>query len=380
MILFEADSHLMVHAGDRVQLLPKEFLLIRYLYEHAGRSFTREQLLDAVWPLESPVDRTVDDHIYRLRKKLAKWSHLLRVETVRGQGYKLTRLAAQPQDNPLLLDEQFAADINRMLSKYHGLGMGAAMRLLTANRDVLGLPGDPFYDAYIRFVQGDFGWLLATDAIDRWQKATYAVFIHASIQFDAEASLAYFERLMAHGDKLAHAWRFDLQLQIIPLYLELGYTEKAREQIEAIRQAIAELDSPSFTAIFLLKEMLLALKDGDPDQAAAKLRECERLLERHPIRRERGAFLMFKALYLYDQGEARSARQALDEGLETLRETQFIPHLLGSLRLMLRYLEAGGGQDESSRQKVRREWDRLAAEYRLDEVLEQTERLLERVL
>ncbi|CAM4028550.1 winged helix-turn-helix domain-containing protein [Cohnella lubricantis] len=379
MIHFEADSLEAVHAGDRIQLLPKEFLLLRFLYEHAGRAFSREQLLDAVWPLESPVDRTVDDHIYRLRRKVAKWSHLLRVETIRGQGYKLTRIAPAAQDNPLLLDEQFAANVNRLLAKYHGLGMGAAMQLLSANRDILGLPGDPFYDAYIHFVQGDFGAILRSDRIDLSEKLAYAVFVLAVAQFDPAVSLSCFERLIARGDALRREWHFDLKLQIVPLYIEAGRPEKARAQLEALRPAIAELNSPSFTAIYLLKAMYLELHEGRLDAAAAKLLECEALLNQHPIQRERGSHLVFRAIFLYRQGAIRSARQSLDEGLEALRQTQFVPHLLGALHLTLTYLSAGS-HDEPYRQKLEREWDRLAAEYRLGELLVQTQQFLERHL
>lgn len=375
MIRFEADSYDAVYAGDRIRLLPKEFLLLRYLYEHAGRVFTRDELLDAVWPLESPVDRTVDDHIYRLRKKMSKWSHLLRVETIRGQGYKLTKLAPAQTGGSLRLDEQFAADMNRMLGKYHGLGMGAAMRLLAANRDVLGWPGNSFYDAYIRFVQGDFAWLIATDHLDLPQKLAYAAFIYDIVQFDPRATLIYFERLMTPADVLTREWRCDLGLQSVPLYIATGQPEKAREQLDVIRPTVTELESPSFFAIFLLKEMYLELHEGRSDKAAAKLQECEALLARHPIQRERGAFLVFQAFFHYEQGAIREARESLDEGLETLRQTQFVPHLLGSLHLALAYLGTRKC-DEAYRNKLQREWDRLAAEYRLDELLAPTERLL----
>lgn len=52
-------------------LLPKEFALLRFLYDNRNRAFSRDGLLEQVWPMEHPVDRTVDDHVYRLRRKLA---------------------------------------------------------------------------------------------------------------------------------------------------------------------------------------------------------------------------------------------------------------------------------------------------------------------
>ncbi|WP_167747165.1 winged helix-turn-helix domain-containing protein [Cohnella luojiensis] len=379
MIHFEPDTYRAVHAGESIQLLPKEFVLLRFLYEHAGRSFSREQLLDSVWRLETPGDRTVDDHIYRIRKKLSKWSHLLSVETIRGQGYKLTRIAPKQEASPLLQDEEFAANVNRMMSKYHGLGMGQAMQLLSANRDILRLPGDPFYDVYIHFVRGDFDWLITTDSISLWQKAAYAVFIHANIQFDYKASLYYFERLIAKSDMLTQDWQYDLQINVIFLYIESGMLKKAREQLEAMRHAITDLNSPSFTAIYLLKEMHLELQEGHMDAAELKLQECEALLIRHPMQRERGAFLVSKAFYLYQQGAIRSARKVLDEGIETIRQTHFIPHLLGSLKTTLMYFGTNV-RDETYRLKYQLQWNLMAAEYHFKDLLVKTEHVLGRHL
>jgi len=375
MIHFEPDTYQAVYAGESIQLLPKELALFRYLYEHAGRSFSREELLDAVWPLEDPSDRTVDDHIYRIRKKLAKWMHLLHVETIRGQGYKLIRHVPKQQESPLLQDDQFATDVHRMFSKYHRLGMGAAMQLLSTHRGVLSLPDDPYYDAYLHFVRGDFEWLLTTDSINSWQKIAYAVFIHAIIQSEHKTSLYYFERLIAKGHKLSREWLIDLRLNAIFLYVEAGMLKKAREEIDAIREDIADLESPSFSALFLLKEMYLQLQKGHLDAAAVKLQECETMLAHHSIQRERGAFLVAKAIFLYRQGEISSARQALDDGMETIRQTQFIPHFLTSLKLVLFYLGTHEC-DETYRLKYQRQWVQLTKQYRLDELLERTEQLL----
>lgn len=373
MIHFNSDNYQITYAGERVQLLPKEFALFRFLYEHAGRSFTRESLLDAVWPMEAPTDRTVDDHIYRVRRKLACWNHLLRVETVRGQGYKLVRLAPESNINPLSLDEQFAVDVKRLFSRYHSFGMGAAMQLLAENREVLSLPGDPYNDAYLRFIRGDFEWLLTTDRVSLWQKLTYAVYIHSIIQQEPKATLPYLVKLLAKTDTLE--WRYDLQLSLVLHYTEAGRLENASNVLEAIRQEIDGLDSPSFKAVFLLKETYLAIWTGKLEIADAKLRECDELLIRHPIKRERGAYLVALALLLYLQSDIPAARLVLDEGMETLRHTEFLPHLLFSLGTMLRFLSIRQC-DETYRLAYQRQWDQLAIRYRFAELLPRTEQLL----
>lgn len=75
--------------GGPLELTLKEFELLSYLYENAGRVLTRDQLLNAIWGYDYLGDsRTVDSHIARLRTKLGDYgsSHL---KTIYGMGYKL---------------------------------------------------------------------------------------------------------------------------------------------------------------------------------------------------------------------------------------------------------------------------------------------------
>ncbi|MCK9907244.1 helix-turn-helix domain-containing protein, partial [Frankia sp. Cpl3] len=84
-------------------------------------------------PLEEPTDRTVDDHIYRLRKKLIGWSHLFTLESIRGYGYKLVEKGSPAAKTPLALPE-VVQNVQRLIETYHGLGMGDAMQTLSSNR------------------------------------------------------------------------------------------------------------------------------------------------------------------------------------------------------------------------------------------------------
>ena len=74
------------------ELGPIEFKLLRVLLQSPGRVYSREQLLEKVWNINTTVDtRTVDVHIGRLRKSLnqhAEGVDLIR--TIRGFGYALT--------------------------------------------------------------------------------------------------------------------------------------------------------------------------------------------------------------------------------------------------------------------------------------------------
>ncbi|HEX7738253.1 MAG TPA: response regulator transcription factor [Marmoricola sp.] len=75
--------------GKRVlDLTFKEFELLKYLAQHPGRVFTREQLLQEVWGYDYfGGTRTVDVHVRRLRAKLGPDNEAL-IGTVRNVGYR----------------------------------------------------------------------------------------------------------------------------------------------------------------------------------------------------------------------------------------------------------------------------------------------------
>jgi len=76
--------------GEKIALTPKEFELLKFLAQHPGRLFTREQLLERIWGYDFYGDmRTVDVHIKRLRQKIEKEGLPVRfIKTVWGAGYK----------------------------------------------------------------------------------------------------------------------------------------------------------------------------------------------------------------------------------------------------------------------------------------------------
>jgi two-component system phosphate regulon response regulator PhoB len=80
-------AHRVKRDGTSVQLGPTEYRLLRHLLEHPGRVFSRQQLLETVWPHSEDIElRTVDVHIRRLRLALGEPDI---VRTVRSAGYAL---------------------------------------------------------------------------------------------------------------------------------------------------------------------------------------------------------------------------------------------------------------------------------------------------
>jgi len=163
-LVFDPTGYAVTRGTDRQELLAKEFALLQFLFENLNRTFTRGQLLDRVWPLEYPVERTVDDHIYRLRKKLKHWDGIA-INTVRGYGYSLTVSEARRMDNPSMHDQAMKETISGLFKKYHLFGQGKSMLALSTQQDVLGFEVDPFYRMYIHFIQGDITWFTSDNGI-----------------------------------------------------------------------------------------------------------------------------------------------------------------------------------------------------------------------
>ena len=79
------------HQGHDVPLTKKEFDLLHYLVLYRGRVLTRLQLGEHLWGnvLEDDSDSNyIDVHIKNVRKKLAHFSPIEFIETVRGIGYR----------------------------------------------------------------------------------------------------------------------------------------------------------------------------------------------------------------------------------------------------------------------------------------------------
>lgn len=89
-ITMDLATHRVSRAAAPVELGPTEFRLLRFMMEHPGRVFSREQLLDSVWGHDVYIEqRTVDVHIRRLRKAMNLPGTDDLIRTVRSAGYAL---------------------------------------------------------------------------------------------------------------------------------------------------------------------------------------------------------------------------------------------------------------------------------------------------
>lgn len=86
------DSLSVVSAEETQELPQKEFLLLFKLLSYPNKIFTRRQLMDEIWDMDSESDeRTVDVHVSRLRDRY-RGNTDFEIITVRGLGYKAVHL------------------------------------------------------------------------------------------------------------------------------------------------------------------------------------------------------------------------------------------------------------------------------------------------
>ena len=77
--------------GEETLLPQKEFYLLYKLLSYPNKIFTRQQLMDEIWGMDSTSDeRTVDVHVNRLRERFRDCDDFL-IMTVRGLGYKVVK-------------------------------------------------------------------------------------------------------------------------------------------------------------------------------------------------------------------------------------------------------------------------------------------------
>ncbi|MEO5773088.1 MAG: response regulator transcription factor [Sphingomicrobium sp.] len=77
-------------AGRKIDLKPREYLLLEYFARNEGRVVTRTMLLEQVWDYHfDPGTNVIDVHVSRLRRKLDDGFEKPMLHTVRGAGYML---------------------------------------------------------------------------------------------------------------------------------------------------------------------------------------------------------------------------------------------------------------------------------------------------
>jgi DNA-binding response OmpR family regulator len=89
-LVLDTASRRVVCSDEEMELRPKEFDLLAFLMQNAGRALTRERIMEDVWDEHwFGSTKTLDMHISALRRKLAELSDPVVITTLRGVGYRL---------------------------------------------------------------------------------------------------------------------------------------------------------------------------------------------------------------------------------------------------------------------------------------------------
>ena len=89
--ILDYDSLTVTKNKNNIVLPQKEFYLLYKLVSYPNKVFTRNQLMDEIWGVDSPSDsQTIDVHINRLRRNFNN-NNDFEIVTVRGLGYKVVK-------------------------------------------------------------------------------------------------------------------------------------------------------------------------------------------------------------------------------------------------------------------------------------------------
>ncbi|MGM0843164.1 MAG: winged helix-turn-helix domain-containing protein [Bacillota bacterium] len=335
------NEYILKYHSEEIHFLRKEFLLFECLFRSPSRIFTRDELLDAVWTREEPTDRTVDDHIYRVRKKLKPLSSIMNIETIRGVGYKL-KIREIVRENVLLKDDVVSSSMAMLFRKYHLYGQGDALKLLEENQSVLGFELDIQNRLYLQFMKGNFKWIAESNDLPFWDRCYYLLHIYSYIAGDKKKCLEYFTKAMANPN-IPVDHRTELEwLNRLPLLVFTGQLEEAEILLAKSKKVVHEKKMDGFIPLLNFLELYLIFIKKDDERITVRINEIEKELEQYPFLREEASFMVIKGIASLYKRDAVEAKHYFDRGLDQFSQARYVPGLFISLNIILFYLTEFG--------------------------------------
>ena len=83
------DTMQVSRASQSIKLKPKAFRILAYMMQHTDRVISRQELIDHIWPTDSPQGDPLRVHIHSLRQKIDKPFGKALIHTVHGIGYRM---------------------------------------------------------------------------------------------------------------------------------------------------------------------------------------------------------------------------------------------------------------------------------------------------
>ncbi|GLY11653.1 winged helix-turn-helix domain-containing protein [Pseudobacillus badius] len=367
--------------SEQISLLRKEYYLLQYLYEHANQAFSREQLLNAVWPLEAPSERTVDDHIYRLRKKLKRWDGELTIETIKGFGYQLVCEKPHHKVLPVMKDQEFRQLLESVLKKYHLYGQGDSIAAFISEKNI-GFEIPAAYEIILAYMKGDFWWFIRENKYPMTDKLFFLIHIFQTLSKDYTRSIMYIQ----HGikrDVFPKHHRYEAET----IGLLLAYTanrefEKATQYVDDfINQRTPEITKPDHGFYPFLQNIRLLIAIGRErfDEFAEICAQMERFYLEKPYQRELGIFTIIKGACQVRNHEAEQGIAEIERGFDIVKRTHFKSHLFPALDMAMLLL-APDFSNTIVYEKLKERREQLEQEYHPAELLSQVRAILDQYL
>ncbi|PPA69097.1 winged helix-turn-helix domain-containing protein [Jeotgalibacillus proteolyticus] len=364
--------------GESIPLLRKEFYLLQYLYDHSPQAFSREQLLSAVWPMETPSDRTVDDHIYRLRKKLGSWFGTVKIETVKGYGYKLSYEKENHAPLPVIQDPEFQELLQQVLGKYHLYGQGEAVNAFLSKKE-MGIEAPQGYEVILAYLRGDLWWFVEDQKLPMNEKLYFIIIIYQSLTRDYAKVISYFEQGIKQN---AFSPKTHFEAKTLGLFFSYVFNKQFRRANDYYSQLTKDIapeitdEEHGFYPYLMNVRLMLALCEKDQDEVDLLLIKMETFFERKPYQRELGVFNIIKGVNLLRNGENVKGREMIENGFSITKGTHFKGHLFLALDLTLFFLELDG-TDPGLLKMIQERKNKLKLEYHPSELVKEIVKILD---
>jgi len=239
--------------------------------------------------------------------------------------------------NPTTYDSEMQETMREIFVKYHQYGQGRSMLTLARQQDVLGYEMDPFYSIYIHFVQGDLEWLLNTDEVGI-EERFYSLLICYIFLGDPKNKLDFCEQVLEKKILLPPQHKELEILNILDLYTLAGQPEKALERLKITHQVIKEPGYENFIPVTAISEMFVHLWMGTEDHEIDRMAKAiEVFLLEKPFLREIGSYKVVRGLWLLRLKSWREAEQLLDDALQVLEMSGFVPMRIYALYRIVHY-------------------------------------------
>lgn len=313
-MIFSQEGYTISFNGEKIQLLRKEYQLLSFLYKNRGRAFTRQELLDAVWDMETPTDRTVDDHIYRLRKKLSPISHVVTIKTVKGYGYLLEMKNEKEEPLP----EELVKHTEQLMTLYYQYGYGNLLKSFLTNKQ-LGLSKMEKHKMVLSLLNSDFKALYVQAS---YRNHTFLLlFLYVFIEDDVRKAIHLCYKVLDNVT-LDELNEMDIKFVILPiLYLKVDEAKKAMKIVRKGLIKTNHAESHRFYPLLKLLDTIILFYCNEMEIAKDALLEVEDVLNRLPYRREQAVFQIVKGCIELAEGKDNQGFARIEEGCTIIQRT-----------------------------------------------------------